>query len=230
MKEFVDREFLSAIDRGGLKIGDLSFNNCQFVDCGFSLTDDISRRSYANDITIINSHICDSHFGPGVIENTMIDGLTTDDTTTCWGTLFRHVVFRGKIGKFSLCPEAASWPLRVGIQQQFDKERLTFYADTDWALDIAEAHFDELDIVGIPASVIRRDPARHFILERKCALRENWRSRVSSNCEYWINVIDLFLNDKDESTLLVAPKSGSREKQRVMTDGLLELRDLGVLT
>lgn len=229
MKEFVNREFFSAIDRGGLKIGGFSFDNCQFVDCGFSLTDDISRRSYANDVTIINSHICDSHFGPGILEEVVVDGLTTDDTTTCWGTLFRHVRFRGSIGKFSLCSEATSWSLPVGVQQQFDRVRLAFYADTDWALDITEAHFDELDIVGIPARAIRHDPARHFILDRKNALREDWRSRVSSNCEYWIYVIDQFLNDNEESTVLVAPKTGSKSKQRKMDDGLLELRDLGVL-
>lgn len=230
MPEFVDQEFISVVDRGGLIAEDFSFQNCQFVNCGFSLTDDISQRSHIKSIRISDSHVCDGHLGPGVIENLTVDGLSTDDTTTCFGTLFRHVIFQGKIGKLSICPEAASWNLPVGVQPQFDEERIKFYSSTDWALDISEAHFDELDIVGIPANVIRIDPSRHFILKRNNALSAGWRNRVGPNSEYWVYVIDQFLNDRDMSTVLVVPECVSKKEQRARTDGLLELRDLGVVS
>ncbi len=231
MQKFENQEFFSVIDRGGLKAEGFHFSNCQFVDCGFSLTDEISRRSYASNVTIANCHVCDSSFGPGIVENVTIDGLTTDDTITCYGMLFRHVVFRGKLGKFVFCNEVTSWTIPVEVQQQADREQLAFYNGTDWALDISEAHFDEFYMAGIPAEVVRIDPSRHFVLRRSDALRHDWRSLVSPKSKYWIYVIDhFFLNDRGESTVLVVPESGSKKEQEKMTDGLLELRDLGVVS
>jgi hypothetical protein len=229
MTQYIDQELFSLVDRGGLQTYGHQFKNCQFINCGFSLTDEIENRSYAKDIHIFDCHIANSHFGPGVLEDIDIDGLSTDDTTAFFGTLLRRVRLRGQIGKISLCPEAASWTLSNERQARFDSERALFYAKTDWALDISEAHFEELDIVGIPAQLIRRNPDRQFVITREGASREDWRHQVSANCKYWIRVIDQFLQDNDQSTVLVAPKARRNEEQQRLADGLRELKELGVL-
>jgi hypothetical protein len=230
MTQYIDQKIFSQVDRGGLQVYGHLFRNCQFVNCAFSLTDKIESRSYARDIHIFDCHIANAQFGPGVIEDVDVDGLLTDDTTAFFGTLFRRVRLRGEIGKISICPEAASWSLPNEVQVRFDSERAAFYAKTDWALDISKAHFEELDIVGIPASLIRRNPDRQFVITREGASREDWRHRVSANCDYWTRVIDQFLQDNDQSTVLVAPKTSNNEKQQRLADGLQELRALGILT
>lgn len=229
MSEYVDKEFFSVVDRGQLNAEGISFRNCQFVNCGFSLVDNIADRSLVRRVRIFNCHLCNSFLGPGVIEDLTVEGLTSDDTVTCYGTLFRHATFIGRIGKVSISKQASPWSLSVPIQRQFDVVRAEHYNEVDWALDISDAHFDELDINGIPSRAIKIDPSRHFVLNRRNATCVGWRSQVTSRSEYWLFVIDEFLQSDDESTVLAAPRCESKTEQVRIAEGLLELRELGVL-
>ena len=65
-----------------------------------------------------------------------------------------------------------------------------------------------------------------MVVTRKQALSSGWREKLSPWNDYWPMIIDLFLEDGFEDTVLVAPK---RKKNFTrLRDGLMELRDLGV--
>jgi hypothetical protein len=230
MKEFRDREFHRSIDRGGGSATDCRFINCQFVNSGFSLTSDPDHMSIARHIVLEDCHICNTDVGPSVLEDIEVVDLSTDGIFIAWSPYLRHVTFRGKNGRLKINRSYSCVDFDPEIQQRFLTERTRFYEGTDWALDLSEAHFKEVDIVGVPVELIRRDPTRQFVVTRSRALQADWRMKVRSTNDFWVWMIDEFLKDGEPSMLVVSPEEGSKKELAELTWGLNELRDLGVVT
>jgi len=102
-----------------------------------------------------------------------------------------------------------------------------FYAGIDWALDISEGEFQELALHGIPAALVRRDPASQVVVERATveAKRHIWRALPLDDTP-WKHVLTNFLRLPFAEEVLVAPKR-SRDFQRC-NEGLTMLCDAGV--
>jgi hypothetical protein len=98
----------------------------------------------------------------------------------------------------------------------------------DWALDISEALFKEFDMHGVPARLVRRDPATQVIVTREKALQPGWRSKLDPSNTFWPFVIDLFLQDGEPDIVLVAPKGKRKKDYLSLLDGLNDLRQAGV--
>ncbi|WP_146119008.1 hypothetical protein [Blastopirellula marina] len=113
-------------------------------------------------------------------------------------------------------------------QGPFDSARERFYREIDWALDIREGKFYNLELHGIPARLVRRDPETQFVVTRERALQPDWRAKLSAGNRHWPFVIDLFLSDGYPDIVLVAPKRKPKKKYLELLDGLNELRELGV--
>lgn len=86
-----------------------------------------------------------------------------------WGCLFQHVVLRGWFGGVQF-----RWQVDPNdqlVSRRFLTANLTAYTSLDWALDISEASFSTYQgLLGVPAALIRRNPEKHFILNRESAL------------------------------------------------------------
>lgn len=230
MHEIRNREFHNRIDRGGASVSDSRFVNCQFVNCAFSLTSSPSNISVARNLIFEKCHNCESDVGPSVLENILITDVSTDDLFLLWSPLLRHVTIRGRNGGLKINSSYSCVDVDPAIQRDFAAKRSMFYEETDWALDITEAHFKDVDIEGVPVKLIRRDAHRQFVVSRDRAKEEDWRARVRSKCDFWIWMIDEFLKTGESSKLLVAPEEGSKKELIELTSALLELRDLGVVS
>ncbi len=110
-------------------------------------------------------------------------------------------------------------------QRAFEDANVDFYAGVDWALDISDAEFEEVDLGGIPGHLVRRDPATSALVTREKALEGVWRTLDLSGT-WW----DIALNDiarsRMPSEVLVAPRRHA--KFRRLVEGLNLLRDAGV--
>jgi hypothetical protein len=95
----------------------------------------------------------------------------------------------------------------------------------DWALDIANAEFEEAEIQAVPARLVRRDSATQVIVTREKAIQGLWRELDLSKT-HWDTSIEFFLERGDPDVVLVAPKRN--RKYRQLLDGLRALRDAGV--
>ena len=230
MNEIRDREFHRVIDRGGSAVADCRFVNCQFVNGGFSLTNDISNMSTAQNLVFESCHVCDSDIGPSILEDIQIIDLSTDDLLISWSPFLRHVEFRGRNGGVKINSAYTCVDYDPAIQQEVLVKRDRFYEETDWAIDISAAYFNDIDIEGIPVDLIRRDPSRQFVVTRNRALQEDWRFKVRCKNDFWVWMIDQFIKDGEPGKLLVVPEEGSRSEQRELSSALDELRELGVVT
>jgi len=110
-------------------------------------------------------------------------------------------------------------------QRSFDNANAEYYSTVNWALDISEAEFEEMEIQRVPAHLIRRDPATQVIVKREKAMQGHWRN-IDLSKTHWAYSIQFFLDRGDADLVLVAPK---RSRQfRMLLDGLKALRDAGV--
>jgi len=229
MPEFVDQEFFLFSDRGGHHYEGHNFSNCQFINCIFSLTDDITKQSVARNITMTDCHICNGHLGAGILDDIVISGLSIDDSLVCWSPFFRHVVLRGNIGDLIINKWVTALDRSPIVQQPFDLKRESFYRDTDWALDISEACFHGFDLHGIPAQLVRIDSQTQGIVTQESALQIGWREKVKNIDSVWLYLIDEMLNEGEPDLILAAPKAAPLHEYKELLDSMNELKDLGVV-
>jgi len=143
--------------------------------------------------------------------------------------VFDQVVFSGTIGKIKINRHVHHVDQSERVQRPFDEFRRFFYDKSEWAMDISRAKFRLLEITGIPAKLIRRDPTTQMVVTRERALNQEWRSRVSPENKHWPFAIDMFLATGEADCVLVAPLAGPKKQADKLLSELKELRDLGVV-
>jgi len=158
-----------------------------------------------------------------------IDGLITDSLFIIWGAVFDQVVFSGQVGKFKINSHVYHVDQSEALQRPFDEFRQSFYEKVDWAIDISQAQFRLLEMRGIPARLIRRDPSSQMVVTRERALNQDWRSRINPDNTYWPFSTDMFLATGEPDKVLVAPLTGPKKQTEKLLRELRELRDLGVV-
>lgn len=223
---FQDQEFKKFYDQDSRRtFSDLEFRNCRFVNCEISITKNPRRRSTFRNIRLIGCETRKCEVDAAIVEDVVVDSLKTNYLLRIGGSVFKHVVLKGAMGR--LMTEAAVLPGKLSSEEQeaFDEANAAYYATVDWALDISEASFRECDLRDIPARLIRRDPATQVVVKREKALNETWHQLDLSNT-YWATSLEIFLQRGSEDIVLVAPKLDPQYKH--LLDGLKMLRDAGV--
>lgn len=203
----------------------LKFQSCYFESCMISVTVQPHLRSTVRKGVFRGCEVRGCLIDAAVLEDILVDGLKTRGLLQTWGAVFRHVTLRGRLGRIMLSPAIASGVATPSEQRAFDEANARFYRDTDWALDITEGEFEELDLRGIPASLIRRDVETQVVVTRKKAMSGAWRNLDLSKT-YWATSLQFLLDFGYPDTVLVAPKR--HRKYRDLLDGLKMLRDAGV--
>lgn len=230
MYEIREQHFQALNDRNSSRLfTGIHFINCSFLGCGFSITDNPTLRSRAVGLRFTNCTVQGCGIDPGILDEVVVDGLRTKGLLQCWGTAFRHVVLKGRVGKVMISSTVSinllDTPKHVPIQQAFDQANQDFYRTVDWALDISQAEFEDVDLRGVPAHLVRRDPATQVVVTREKAIQGAWRE-VDLSGTHWATSMDFLLRREDQAVVLVAPKR-SKNFRRLL-DGLELLRKAGV--
>jgi hypothetical protein len=226
MTIFSNQEFRGFRDRDSSRLfSDLEFRNCQFINCAVSMASAPETRTTLQGIRLVGCTQRACFLDAAIVEDSVVEGLRTHDLLQTWGTVFKHVVLRGRMGRIMFSQEISTGTAPLSTQRAFDDANATYYSTVDWALDITDAEVEELDIRGVPARLIRRDPESQVIVTRERAIRGRWRE-IDETQSYWPTAIRLFLDRGDPELVLVAPKRDRRYRQ--LRDALIELRAIGV--
>jgi hypothetical protein len=204
------------------------FRRCTFHSCDVSITDDPRLRTTVQDVQLID---CVRKRDPAglscpIVEDCLIENLKIEELLQTWGAVFKHVTFKGRIGSIMLstclCPTSTT---TEAMQRAFEQANAAYYSTVDWALDISQAEFEDCEIRGIPARLIRRDPETQVVVTREKAMRGEWR-RLDLAKTYWQVALDVFLKRGDANAVMVAPKRAKDFKH--LLRGLQLLREAGV--
>jgi len=230
MREVADQTFECLYDRAsGRTFTGVHFKKCAFESCVFSQTDKPELRSRAVGLRFTNCSVQGSSLDPGILDDVVVDGLKTRGLLQVWGVAMRHVVLTGRIGDVMFSPVVSinlmGTPAHIGIQKAFTEANREFYRTVDWAIDISTGEFTDLELQGVPARLVRRDPATQVIVTREKALEGKWRE-LDLTDTHWSTSIDFLLERGDEDVVLVAGKRNRKFRQLVA--GLEKLRAAGV--
>ncbi len=108
-----------------------------------------------------------------------------------------------------LSPRSRDTPEQVAL----DQANAAYYESVDWALDISRAESVELQLRGIPAELIRRDPETQVVVTRKAAMAGEWRELKSVQDSVYCFSLDRMLKQGAEDIVLVADKRARDFKQ-----------------
>jgi hypothetical protein len=164
----------------------VEFRRCTVRTCQSPAQRTLADRPVVRNVSLVRCHIIVSTAGPVVAEDCTIDTITVH--RGIWGPqilpgwAFRHVVVRGNVtGSVALLP-GPGWnlgPHGPALDDPFVVANDRYYEDVDWALDISEARFTDIVLgSGIPARLIRRDPATQVVITRTALADGRWRDKA----------------------------------------------------
>jgi len=193
----------------GTVFSDAEFHRCYFEGCAISVTDDPGLRTTARNVKLIDCSQRGCTIYPGVFEDCLVDGLNSHgQMLQSWGAVFNRVVLKGKIDKIMISDDVDTLEEHPEIQRAFDKANADYYAGIDWALDISQAEFREIDLSGVPAHLVRRDPETQVVISRKRVLNVDWENLPFAH-QFTPYFIAEVLQSGAESDVFVAPKRGA---------------------
>lgn len=230
MKNHQNELFSKAFDRGNGEYRNLLMKNCEFNNCGISLTAEINQRSTVSNIEIIDCKTLNCAIGPAIITDAHISNLATGDLQILWGTLFNRVKIDGKIGRLKINTRIHAPDATETQQKHFDDFRRDFYRNIDWAIDIRDAHPQLLEIKGIPSEKIIFHPAHCVPLKRSSAKKSILEiAKSSSTPKDWsFTISDFFEDTEADELILIAPTGKSKKAASPYLDVVRLIRDSGL--
>ena len=194
----------------------IEFDKCVFDNCRISQTNNPFYRSTVRHVKLTNCKTIHSDTGIAIIEDVTVENLTVAQILQIYGSVYKHVTLKGKIGNIMLCDFLPSNICDEEEQEAVRCENREYYDDVDWALDISQAEFIDCDIRGVPSDLIRRDPETQMILRREKAELINWGKLPLKSRLYQVTADNLLYYGYDD-TLLIAPKR-ARDFAELMHD------------
>jgi len=204
---------------------DLEFVQCRFEHCFFGTLRDVTRRPTARKISLIDCDALSCTVRGSIIEDVRVNGLDSEGNLILWAPAFRHVTLTGRICDLIVNMDEDPAGEYDPCNAEFRKANAEFYATIDWALDISKAEFRDVDIRGVPAGLVRRDPETQVVIKRERVLQSAWRELDLSET-HWATSIEWFLDRGEPDNVLIAPKRA--HNFRKLLSGLRLLQRAGV--
>jgi len=207
------------------KIRDVELRNCNFMYCEILPAATPRCRPLVQDVLLIDSIVGSCQISTALIEDVVVDGLDTRGSGLwLYACAFRRVTVKGKVGSILIRDSNIPHQHSPKVEARYRNANNAFFAKVDWALDIAAANARAIQITGVPASLIRRDPESQVVVRRDKAEAGAWRG-IAIEGIFQIALQDL-LKRKAEDVVLVAPRQSPRFREYVADLELL--RRIGV--
>ena len=199
MAEFRNRTLESLHDHNsGRTYAEASFFSCHFQSSTmYCETVDIGRRTHVRDLKFYDCSHAGCAIKGCIIEEVLVENFKTAKMFHTWGTVFKHVTFKGRIGRVMLS-DLFEMPFKgkiTSVQRAFEKANAEYYSRVDWALDISQAEFDDFDCRGVPSRLVRRNPETQMMLTRERVLAH--KDAIGAGGRYWDGLVRLFLGRAD---------------------------------
>lgn len=204
---------------------DWHFQSCAFEYCRIATASlRASERLNVANCSVRQSSLVGCGVDRVVLSDVVVTDVTWPGLLQVWATAFRRVTLAGRLGRLMISNDLGLLD-RQQEQRQFYLADEFFYRETDWALDISSAEFGELDVRGIPARLIRRDPETQAVVRAERARRGDWK-HVDLTGSYWDGYISGMLERGATDVVLAAPRASRRFKANLQA--LRRLRDAGI--
>lgn len=226
MTRVLEREAFKGLrDRGsGRTYEDMNLRRCDFQGC-FTVCGKPKERITFRRVNLVGCEERGCTLRGAIVDECVVDGLETSGLFQTWATVFKHVTFKGRLGRIMVSGQIGTSERATKEQAVFDKANADFYSGVDWAIDIRDAEFEEADLRGVPARLVKRDPETQIVVSRERALGGAWRQLDLSET-HWATALELFLQRGRSDVVFVAPKR-ARDFQKLV-HGLRSLREAGV--
>jgi hypothetical protein len=216
-----------------MRMGNAHFRCCSFDKCSLSSQRDPQKMMEIHDVRLEKCRLIECGMRRVIltdvlIEEPKIEEYDRSELLLIWGCFFKHVTLRGSTGNINL--NGRTYDSRPDLipppmHEAFENARKKFYDQLDWALDIRDVSLRGLRIDGIPAHLIRRDPATQALVKRSKLLDGAWQ-KVDLEGTWWKAEISSHLSDGEGDLVLVAPRRDRSFSKQV--DGIKRLRDAGI--
>jgi hypothetical protein len=163
-----------------------------------------------------------STIGTAIVEDSLIDGLTTHGLLFINGAAFKHVTIRGRIGRLDL---GGTSFLEDGKRARFAEANARFYDSVDWALDLTLCEASEFNVSSVPGHLIRRDTATQILVTRQRVLESDWASLDFGTTAYDVMIAHM-LKQGRASEVLIAPRRSKAFAHHLEVQQ--RLRDAGI--
>jgi hypothetical protein len=163
----------------GTVVDGVKLTNCEIFGCWVDVPPDPHNRAVFRNIEMVNNVFDEVSLEGVVVEDSTVDGVRTfDKLVLVNGCLFRHVTFKGFFEFVIVNPGlSALWSRELSDRYEKDNSRFwdSLIAEGDWALDISGVS-GSLDLRGIPAQLIRRNPEVQAVMTFEQAWSGEWRT------------------------------------------------------
>lgn len=205
-------------------IEDVELRGCRFIQWQQPADRSPADRPSLRRVTATGCHFDACDLGPVIAEDCTVVRPTFHrgiwGPQLVGGCALRHVTIRGPVtGSLLVTYARRLGPIGAAASDPFVEANRAFYQDVDWALDISEAAFTNVDMwrSDIPSDLVRRDPETQAIMRRKDLLDARWRTLNLPDPSAALG-IERFLDSELPDTIIVASKRGkyfARERETI---------------
>jgi uncharacterized protein YjbI with pentapeptide repeats len=207
-KTFVDLE----LGRGAI-LQNAVFENCLFDNC--KIRDGAGTHSILRNMEFKDCKYKGGDFYHASLEDVQIENLSTGGLKQAVDCFFKHVTLKGKFDRlFIRCTEHPT------------PDPVKYYADVDWALDIRDALFKEIDLGGIPCKLIIRNAETQIVITRNAAETNNgWRNLP---CDTWVTAIEYITDDYPIADEIILIPEAYNKNYALQIESVRMLHELGL--
>lgn len=196
-KNFSGKSFIgSGVVYSGLEMEGMGFERCDIIQ-----VDDPGYGLLVKDSTFSNCFFEDCSAQGVVFQNVTLEDVSARTVEYVHGCVFDRVVLRGRIGPLMVSMPHLSLPRR----EDFVAGMFSSYQGVEWALDISEAVFSDVDFCGVPGDLVRCDENTQAVIRRD-AVSDDLLESAPVYAGIWMS---RFENSPFDSLVCVAPR-GSR--------------------
>jgi hypothetical protein len=218
-QKYIKEEFeYRKIIESSATIADLAFEQCRFAGGGIMQAGEDP--AYGLVVSNVSLRKCKAG-------NVLLYGIRFDDVTVdtlshskpieLEACVCKHVVLRGNLGAVRFSPA-----IDEDSQKVLAPAAAKLYEDIDWALDITEARFSDIEIWDVPGHLVKRDPETQFLIRRDVAAAAN----IDALPGYAQVLVERAAEAPYETSVLAAPIRSKSYEEALRA--LHELRDLGI--
>ncbi len=199
-------------------IADLAFEQCRFAGGAIMQAED----DPAYGLAVGNVSLRKCKAGNVLLYGIRFDDVTVDTlshgkTIELEACVCKHVVLRGSLGAVRFSPA-----IEEDSRKVLAPAAARLYEDIDWALDITEAKFSDVEIWDVPGHLVKRDPETQFLIRRDVAAA----AEIDALPEYAQVLVERAAEAPYETSVLAAPTRSKSFEEALRA--FRELRDLGI--
>lgn len=243
---FEDQSFEALHESGaGWRLANAVLRRCSFSGCSLGMTAAPASRPLLENVQLLQCRAQTSWLGAVVMRQCTLEEFSTDGECTALGAFFDRVTFRGRLGALRLCPTLQSEDPQLNARLLADNG--VRYRDVEWAVDIREARPRGMELLGVPADMVRRDPQTQVVVTHAAALRAfggawplplpqravadgDLSARLGKSGGLLAGQLGVMLDHSLPDVVLVASSGAPRRRFQEELDGLAALVDMGIAT